>query len=596
MLSKIMDSNTLSSEKQVSLIADTLSGKIDTTAISMIDQPSDYGTERYAAIKAPLDETINTAYEREDYYYYMIYRAIDGKVVYIMDYEDTLPCTYPVYEDDPDLNEYAAVLHTGEELLVSEISNYGAWTFLLRPIVNESGEIVAELEVGQSLDVIQRNQAKLRWEMIINTAISTVVVTMLLLELTFLLKHIQRRRSAVDLDTTQLVPLRTLMFLIYLADSMQDAFIAILCSQLYQGGLPFADGVAIALPMSAQLLMMAMFSLFAGRLVERMGSRRVISGGMLVNMAGFLICLTLGSYTGILLGKMLIGAGMGTIYVSCNSVAATGGSSALMADASADVSAGTLAGLTIGAGLASMLLSMGGWRLIYLVGAIIIGLGLLLALSSGNVLPGKKQTGETEEVKGISLREFLFNRRVLGFFALVLVPFMMALSYREYFFPLFAEENGINEVRIGQIYLACGMLVLYIGPFLSSWMIKRLGAFWSILAASAAMGVNMLMFVFFPSLGTVIAGVVVLSLIISFAYTCQYTYFELTPETSKFGEGRAMGVYSVFESLGQTIGPVAYGALLALGYVKGIAMFSEVMLLLIGIFIVLMYKHGKDYR
>jgi len=267
-----------------------------------------------------------------------------------------------------------------------------------------------------------------------------------------------------------------------------------------------------------------------------------------------------------------------------------------MADASADVSAGTLAGLTIGAGLASMLLSMGGWRLIYLVGAIIIGLGLLLALSSGNVLPGKKQTGETEEVKGISLREFLFNRRVLGFFALVLVPFMMALSYREYFFPLFAEENGINEVRIGQIYLACGMLVLYIGPFLSSWMIKRLGAFWSILAASAAMGVNMLMFVFFPSLGTVIVGVVVLSLIISFAYTCQYTYFELTPETSRFGEGRAMGVYSVFESLGQTIGPVAYGALLALGYVKGIAMFSEVMLLLIGIFIVLMYKHGKDYR
>jgi hypothetical protein len=55
------------------------------------------------------------------------------------------------------------------------------------------------------------------------------------------------------------VPVRTLMFVSYLADSMQDAFIAILCSQLYKGGLPFSDGVAVALPMSAQLLMMALF-------------------------------------------------------------------------------------------------------------------------------------------------------------------------------------------------------------------------------------------------------------------------------------------------------------------------------------------------
>ena len=33
-----------------------------------------------------------------------------------------------------------------------------------------------------------------------------------------------------------------------------------------------------------------------------------------------------------------------------------------------------------------------------------------------------------------------------------------------------------------------------------------------------------------------------------------------------------MGVYSVFESLGQTVGPIVYGTLLTLGYRSGIAM------------------------
>ena len=147
---------------------------------------------------------------------------------------------------------------------------------------------------------------------------------------------------------------------------------------------------------------------------------------------------------------------------------------------------------------------------------------------------------------------------------------MVSLSYREVFFPLFAQEHGFGEVRVAQTYLLCGLLVLYIGPVLSGWLLKRIGAFWSVLLASVAMGANMLVFVLLPNLGSVLAGVVILSVIISFAYTCQYTFFGQLPECEGYGEGRAMGIYSVVESMGQTAGPLAYGSLLSLGYRRGI--------------------------
>ncbi len=595
LLSQLMSSDTTSSEKLLSVFSDILLSEIDRDALLTLDSPSDYGTETFQKLKEPLDAYTWRSYESTEYYYYILYRAIDGNVVMVMDFEDTMPCARPMYPYDPEDNDYSAVLHDGREIQISEISAYGAWSFVIAPVYGEDGSIIGALEVGQSLDMVQQRQAELRRELIIATVISTIVVAMLMLELTFLITHFQQKRSGEPLDTTQRVPLRTIMFLIYLADSMQDAFIAILCSQLYQGGLPFAEGVAIALPMSAQLLMMAVFSLFAGRIVEKFGSRITMTAGMLVNMSGFLTCMLLGSYSGLLIGKMLIGAGMGTVYVSCNSVAATGKTSALITEANAAVSAGTLAGLTIGAGLASVLLSMGGWKLIYLIGAVIAALGVLLAAFAGDVRLGHSKQN-VNKAQLMNVRKYFGSRRVIGFFLLILVPFMMALSYREYFFPLFAQEHGLTELRIGQIYLACGMLTLYIGPSLSAWMIRRLGAYWSILTASAAMGLNMLLFILFPSMAAVILGVVFLSLIISFAYTCQYTYYELTPEISLIGEGRAMGIYSVFESIGQTVGPISYGLLLSFGYRRGISVFCIGMLALLSVFAILTRRLKNIYR
>jgi hypothetical protein len=83
---------------------------------------------------------------------------------------------------------------------------------------------------------------------------------------------------------------------------------------------------------------------------------------------------------------------------------------------------------------------------------------------------------------------------------------------------------------------------------------------------------------------------------VSFAFTCQYSYFEYIPECTSYGEGNAMSIYSVFESTGQTVGPVAYGALLGLGYRKGLFIAGIALLALLIPFTLLGRKTAKIFK
>ncbi len=594
LLGKLMDNSTTAGKKQLKLFGELMLAGMDADDLQELDSTMEYHDEIYMGIKAGLDELINESYEDGEYYYYIVSRRNGDALACIMDYEDTSSILYPMYpyETEP----YHSVMETGEVVTDSENSAYGAWTFVLLPITNSDGEIVAELEVGQSLDALNKRQSEIIRELVLNVVICTLVVSMLLLEIAFLLNSLEKKRrlSTAELDPTERLPIRSIIFFSYVADSMQDAFIAVVCTDLYKGTLPISDGVAVALPMSAQLLMMAIASAIAGRMAEKLGTKRTLLTGMLIELSGFITCFALCSYNGLLIGKMLIGTGMGIVYVCCNTAAAMAKSVEKSGEAYAGVTSGTLSGITIGGGLASVLLSLWGWRLIYAVGIIIVSIGFLICMGADDLRPGR-HSEEEEEQKKISMGKFFLNRRVLPYFLLILVPFMVALSYREYFFPLFASENGFNEVGVGRLYLLCGMVVIYVGPVLSAKLLEKLGAYRSVILASVMVVCAMGLFILFPGMPSVIIGIVLFSITISFAYTVQYTFFGLLPECDAFGEGNSLGIYSVFESIGQTVGPVAYGALLAFGYRTGIIIAAGGLMVFVLLYVLIMGRSGKLY-
>ena len=567
--------------EQLNLFCDILVENTDTEALANIDSLADYKGEDFNQVKEPLDALTRMGYENGMYYYYAIY-STDGEVIYtIMDFEETLPARYPVYAYGEE--GYTEVLAEGESVeFGGDVSSYGSWAFVLKPIRDAAGTPIAIMEVGTNLDDLDSQIQELVKEVALSILSMAVVLLMIIVEIIFYAEHRERKRKNLALPgLAAQFPLRLLIFLAYLVDCMQDAFVSILANQLYTPILGIPQSVGAALPLSAQVFAAAVMAFLGGGLSRKAGVKKTLVGGFLLEITGCLLCGAGGTYFSLLGGKAVIGMGLGLIIVSLNAIAARGEDEAESAKAFTDISAGTLAGVTAGAGVGSIILSFGHYSMVYFAGAAILLIGLVLSFSGRDY----KEAAVAKAKEEVGFFRFLFNRQVITFLLLMLLPFLMGLSFREYFFPIYAAELGMSETMIGRLYLICGLLVIYAGPQLTGKLIARLGGKWTVTLASALIIAAPLLYVAIPTLATTIVGVLLLSVAISFGYAAQSTYYSELPSVEHYGGGRAMGIYSLFENIGQTIGPMIYGLAMMLGYRSGLGLIGGAMLALLLLFL-----------
>lgn len=567
--------------EQLNLFCDILVENTDTEALANIDSLADYKGEDFNQVKEPLDALTRMGYENGMYYYYAIY-STDGEIIYtIMDFEETLPARYPVYAYGEE--GYTEVLAEGESVeFGGDVSSYGSWAFVLKPIRDAAGTPIAIMEVGTNLDDLDSQIHALVKEVALTILSMAVVLLMIIVEIIFYAEHRERKRKNLALPgLAAQFPLRLLIFLAYLVDCMQDAFVSILANQLYTPILGIPQSVGAALPLSAQVFAAAVMAFLGGGLSRKAGVKKTLVGGFLLEITGCLLCGAGGTYFSLLGGKAVIGMGLGLIIVSLNAIAARGEDEAESAKAFTDISAGTLAGVTAGAGVGSIILSFGHYSMVYFAGAAILLIGLVLSFSGRDY----KEAAVAKVKEEVGFFRFLFNRQVITFLLLMLLPFLMGLSFREYFFPIYAAELGMSETMIGRLYLICGLLVIYAGPQLTGKLIARLGGKWTVTLASALIIAAPLLYVAIPTLATTIVGVLLLSVAISFGYAAQSTYYSELPSVEHYGGGRAMGIYSLFENIGQTIGPMIYGLAMMLGYRSGLGLIGGAMLALLLLFL-----------
>ncbi len=567
--------------EQLNLFCDILVENTDTEALANIDSLADYKGEDFNQVKEPLDALTRMGYENGMYYYYAIY-STDGEIIYtIMDFEETLPARYPVYAYGEE--GYTEVLAEGESVeFGGDVSSYGSWAFVLKPIRDAAGTPIAIMEVGTNLDDLDSQIQELVKEVALSILSMAVVLLMIIVEIIFYAEHRERKRKNLALPgLAAQFPLRLLIFLAYLVDCMQDAFVSILANQLYTPILGIPQSVGAALPLSARVFAAAVMAFLGGGLSRKAGVKKTLVGGFLLEITGCLLCGAGGTYFSLLGGKAVIGMGLGLIIVSLNAIAARGEDEAESAKAFTDISAGTLAGVTAGAGVGSIILSFGHYSMVYFAGAAILLIGLALSFSGRDY----KEVAVAKAKEEVGFFRFLFNRQVITFLLLMLLPFLMGLSFREYFFPIYAAELGMSETMIGRLYLICGLLVIYAGPQLTGKLIARLGGKWTVTLASALIIAAPLLYVAIPTLATTIVGVLLLSVAISFGYAAQSTYYSELPSVEHYGGGRAMGIYSLFENIGQTIGPMIYGLAMMLGYRSGLGIIGGAMLALLLLFL-----------
>lgn len=111
--------------------------------------------------------------------------------------------------------------------------------------------------------------------------------------------------------------------------------------------------------------------------------------------------------------------------------------------------------------------------------------------------------------------------------------------------------------------------------------------------ASLLICIAPLIFALSPAVPAAIIGIVLLSLAISFGYAAQSTYYSGLPGVAAYGESRAMGVYSLFDNGGQTIGPIVYGIAMTAGFREGLLIIGTALITLLGLFLLLQKKSDR---
>ncbi len=147
---------------------------------------------------------------------------------------------------------------------------------------------------------------------------------------------------------------------------------------------------------------------------------------------------------------------------------------------------------------------------------------------------------------------------------------MIMLYFKEFMFPLFADSMNYRESDIGNVILFCGMLPIWLGDILTEQFNKTLGAKRSVLLAFSLYVAALVLFALFETFLVAVIAVILICIASAFGFSSEMMYYSELSSQYRINEGTSMGIYSLFDNLGQTLGAPVFGALLVFGF-KGSA-------------------------
>lgn len=385
---------------------------------------------------------------------------------------------------------------------------------------------------------------------------------------------------------------RPLAFLLLLAGSLSLSFVPVMMSELYQPLFGLSRLVVIALPISAEMFGAFLSALLVGHMIDVRGWRPAFMVGLLLFGAGTVLSGLSTSAPEFIAARALVGLGYGAAWMGMRGLVAAAATESSRARGFSVLNAGIYAGLSCGAVLGAMLAERVGFAYVFLIATVLIGVTLAFALLMlNNVLLER-----TEEPGHIAhrTRNFFSDLRVLALLLYVTIPAAAAAMFLNYYFPLYSQSLGVAQGDIGRAFLAYGICIIYIGPFLVTRLYKRLDAP-AVMVLAGVIGVTGLaVFAMQPGFATAVVAVVLLGFAESLGLVSQNSYFVSLPAAFAFGRGKALSVFSAIKKIGQMVGPGALGLATTLGASPGVAIVAGVYLAGTAAFVVAYRKQDRD--
>ena len=561
---------------------------IDADAMEQMKSPEAYNSQSYRQIRESLMGAFNE--NKDDWnkgYYFALYRVVNDKLYGFM-YMNGLINTYYPFDwlegpEEPGVYDLAQAGEIATEL-TTDIS--GDWIYGVGPIYNSRGDVIGLFETGTDLYALQSENFNLVRNLILELLTLLIVIILLVVEMTFF-AHLRAQRKLLGGLTPAALPeredgfsgilfARPIAYVLFTGLSLSVAFLPILSSRLYVPVEGQAADVFIALPLAIETLGFGLATLLGGFIARALKWQGLFYSGILLAAAGLVLSGTAASLQVLTLARAIVGIGSGLGYMGLRSVINRERNEAIRSRGFSNFYAGMTAGVNTGLVIGASLADIVGLQTVFFIAAGILGFVFLLPIfiRLHQLLPVFKEEEYVSPIRGIG--KLLTSPRIWVFFVGMILPTYIAGSFIVYYFPLFAESQGIGTADIGRLLILNGLCIVYFGPALSSILEKRLGNLWGSILGSVIWGLGLLVAALTGSVLGAVLALVIMGITEGFAVNTQNNVFLQFPAVKRVGTDQAVGIYELMGKLGETLGPIIFGLALLLGARFGLSVVAAI--------------------
>lgn len=576
--------NQMYNQEQV--LSESALSILDKEAFKAIHNAADFDSEEYDSVRKSMQSLFLNGNETTEDFYVQLWT---------IQREDIITTSYCLMEDTGAMYPYAwpyegsdeqAILTSGEGRDYITKSSEGSYLLVLNPILDEEGNAIGLIEVGTDLNSFQTAYNSLLGNLIINVAGITVVLILMIIELTLFFEGKDKYKKASKNGKQVLLSnglLRFVVFIIFFVTNLSTGFLPQYAMTLSSNHSHLPKEILAAIPISAEVVVGAIFSIWGTYVVEKIGEKRSAVLSSMGIVAGFALRLIPNVWI-LTLGNALIGAGWGIILLMVNTMIALKEDENEKESGFADYSAAALNGVNCGVVFGGLLTNWFSYRIIFIFSAMV---GLLILYytrryMSSNIITQTMQSSkeEEEETSRISFGKFIFNHRIISYFLMIVIPVIACGYFLTYMFPILGAEYGMSDTNIGYSYLLNGICVICLSNVLTKTFSTKVDKRISLVISVLLYGVAFIIVGRYQNIYSILAALVLLGISDSFGLPIQTAYYTELDIVKKYGYDKAIGIYSLFENGAQALGSFVFSWVLIFGVGAGLRIVTEVIVTL----------------
>ncbi|MBI9082829.1 MAG: MFS transporter [Desulfobacterales bacterium] len=370
---------------------------------------------------------------------------------------------------------------------------------------------------------------------------------------------------------------RTAAFLYAFAMALSMSFLPIYANSLFTGFFGLSREIAMGLPISAEMLAVAVSLVLGGYWLDRRGWLGPFLTGVLITGMGMVACGMAQSTMELILCRGLVGFGYGLALMSTQTVVISLSPIGQRSAAVAGLEAGFFSGFISSTAVGGMLAEKIGFRGVFFVGSVLIFISMIFVLiflrKTGDAGKSEAPATAVSGQAGPGIFKLFTSVDFMGGLLLSAIPSSLCLVGFLYFAsPLFLTDLGVGQGNIARLMMPYGLCMVYVAPMISRWVDRAANKRIPVVAGGILGGLALLSVYYLNSIPMFVLILVLFSISGGMSYGARISFISESPTVQAVGVGKSMGTFNSLERIGNINGPIIVGGMItAVGLTSAIS-------------------------